>query len=52
VADKGGTARAVALFIFWVSVPILQYVMYVLGRRDAEAGAEARRVAQGSEPSE
>jgi len=32
IAQAGGVARAIALFVFWVSVPIFQYCAFVLGR--------------------
>jgi len=38
---EGGIARAIALFVFWTSVPTLQYYTFVLGRGEAEQGAGA-----------
>jgi len=29
--DQGGIARAMALFLFWIAAPILQYVTYRMG---------------------
>jgi predicted nucleic acid-binding Zn ribbon protein len=43
--EDGSLPRSVALFVFWVSVPIFQFVSLMLGRSHAEEAARDDRAA-------
>ena len=50
LCDQGGVARALALFVFWCSVPVFQYYSFILGRGRVEPPSDAGTDEQAEEP--